>query len=161
MTFITTHPEVILWLLGVLGGTISALLIYIWIEHQKKDREDREADNQKIKELSSAFTTAFSKMEDKLERAVKAMEDTAEAMGKGLTEKINIIENRLDARIDSVEKKQTKHCADITRNTEQIKAVVAVCRERASHCPSFNHATSSPHFFTRVDDIPPAIVTDK
>lgn len=137
--------EFLKWASAGLLGVVGALVVYIWLDHRGREKEDKDG-------IKTALTVAITKMEEKLERAVAAMECAVSTLGKSIGDKIDVMETRLDDRIDEMETRQTKHETDLATERQRTNGVIAVCRERARHCPMFAVGEGSAHFHRRMGE---------
>ena len=130
MVFIQDNPAFIVWALLGLLSLSGALLVYIWQDHRGREREDRDG-------LKSVFGSAI----DKLEEAIRSLNGTVKALGESVGN-----------RIDDVEDGQSRLEVALATERQRINGVIAVCQERARHCPIFAAGEGAAHFHRRMDE---------
>lgn len=125
------HPELLWWLVILLGGGVISLIVYIFLDKNSKN------DNA-LHSLEISLTNAVTK----LEQSITKLNNTLESLKDEVFTEIDMLKVNI-------------HKIDI-----RVKAIETVCKERARHCPvygaRFAHTrTGEPlAFHQRTDDYP-------
>jgi hypothetical protein len=127
-SFASAHPDIMWWVVVMLGGAVVALVMYIFNDRQNTNKN------------------ALSTLEINLTSAVNALKDSVNR----LTNTVETLRDDVFGEIDIV--KVETHKIDI-----RLKTVETTCKERAKHCPLYaQHIHNRPgeplKIHTRHDD---------
>lgn len=128
--FIVEYPELVAAVVWLLGAGLAGLGAYVWHDHRAREKEDADG-------LKAVFGQAIVK----LEQAIGSLNNTVAALRENIS-----------ARIDAVEDRQSDQEARLATERQRINGVIAVCRERARHCPMFALGEGSAHFNRRMEE---------